>query len=132
MDKIIFRDTYTQATSSVALGFSNHQITKSMLNSSQAPIFQYGVFGVSVSGSSGEFGINIMAKCPDGTTTVIAGATALAATKNVFFPSFVTAIGATQAGIVGVMRPYEIQYHRAVGTSISYVASVWGVLYNPG
>lgn len=125
-DKFVFTDTYTQTTGSVALGFSNHQITPQSPQSN-APLFRYAIFGVSVSGSSGNFGLNIMGRCPDGTTAVVAGGTATGAVKALFYAANVG--GTTQNG--GCLRPYEIQYQRAVGTSISYVASVWGILYNP-
>ena len=127
-DKFIFIDTYSQATGSVALGFSNHQIGLAGSQQSMAPIFRYAIFGVSVGGASGTFGINIMARAPDGTTYVAAGDTGLSGTaRRVFFPTNVG--GTTQ--FAGALRPYEVQYHRAVGTSISYTASVWGILYNP-
>ena len=126
-DRLIFIDTQTQTTGSVALGLSNHQIAWNNGANSLAPMYQLGIFGVSVSGSSGAFGINLMGRCPDGTTMVVAGATALAASKVVFFPANVG--GTTQEA--GIIPPYEIQYQRAVGTSISYTASVWGILYNP-
>ena len=126
-DRLVFTDTHTQTTGSVALGFSNHQITFVNGSDSKAPMYRLAIFGVSVSGSSGAFGINIMARCPDGTTQLVAAQSGLAATKTVFFGTNVG--GTTFAG--GALRPYQIQYQRAVGTSISYVASVWGILYNP-
>ena len=126
-DKFVFIDTYTQTTGSVALGLSNHAIQPVNSSQSNAPLFRFGIFGVSVSGSSGNFGVNIMGRCPDGTTMVVAGDTAIGAVKRVFFPTNVG--GTTQHA--GSIRPYEIQYQRAVGTSISYTASVWGILYNP-
>jgi hypothetical protein len=126
--KLSFTDTYAQTTGSVALGFSNHSIAYQASGGCQAPIFQFGVFGVSVSGSSGNFGINIMARAPDGTTVVVAGRSGLGAVK-VAIPNDLQIAGTTWQ--TGIMRPYEIQYQRAVGTSISYTASVWGILYNP-
>ena len=126
-DRLIFVTNYTQTTGSVALGLSNIAIVYPNGSGSFAPMYSHGIFGVSVSGSSGAFGINLMGRCPDGTTMVVAGATALSATKAVFYAANVG--GTTQSA--GIVPPYELQFQRAVGTSISYVASVWGLLYNP-
>lgn len=126
-EKFTFINTYTQTTGSVALGLSNIPIVPVAGSISNAPFYSHAIFGVSVSGSSGAFGLNIMCRYPDGTTGVLAGATALSATKTLFYAADTG--GTTQ--FTGVFPPYEIQYQRAVGTSISYTASVWGVLYNP-
>ena len=126
-DKFIFTDTHVQVTGSVAAGLSIHQIGLAGSHQSKSPMFRYAIFGVSVSGSSGNFGVNIMGRCPDGTTMIVAGDTAIGAVKRVFYPT--NAGGTTQ--FAGAVRPYEIQYNRAVGTSISYTAAVWGILYNP-
>lgn len=125
-DKLTFVTNYTQTTGSVALGLSNIPIVYPTGYGNQVPMYIQGIFGVSVIGSSGAFGINLMGMCPDGSTLVVAGATALT-TKHLFYATNVG--GTTQSA--GITPPYEIQFQRAVGTSISYTASVWGVMYNP-
>lgn len=120
-----FTDTHTQVPGSVAAGLSNHKILPEAGSRTILPAYKSAIFGFSVSGSSGNFGMNIMGILPDGTTAVVAGTTGLAGVKQLLWP-VVQFEGTTFSGLIP--RPYEIQYQRAVGTSIAYVAQVWGIL----
>ena len=119
---------YNQTTGSVAAGLSNVPI---LVNSGAQALdhgYENAIFGVSVAGSSGNFGLNIIGVMPNGLTMVVAAQTGVGAVKLVFSPT-VAFTGTTFNGLVP--RPYEVVFHRAVGTSISYNALVWGILSNP-
>ena len=125
------RFTFSQAMSlSTATGQGSGVIVRGVTMAAancNAILFSRGIFGYSVSASSGSWGVIVQATAPDGTFVTIAGATAIGVAKSVFSPD---AYSGTTFN-TGIMRPSRLVYDKVQGGSGSLTGTFWGILANP-
>lgn len=126
-NRFVFTHSLSIATATgQASGAIVRGVTMAAANNNQV-LFSRGLFGYSVSATSGSWGCVVQATAPDGTFVTIAGATAIGLAKAVFSPDAYS--GTTFNS--GILRPTRVVWDKVQGGSGSLTATFWGVLGNP-